>query len=41
MYKVELNDYGCLIVSEGTCNPEYLIPTFLSFLSDYTETEEF
>ena len=40
MYKVELDDYGCLIVSEGCCNPEYLIPAFLSFLSDYTETEE-
>lgn len=39
MHKVELNDYGYLVVSEGTLNPEYLIPTFLSFLSDYTETE--
>lgn len=39
MYKIELSDYGCLIVSEGTLNPEHLIPTFLSFLSDYTETE--
>lgn len=40
MYKVELNKYGYLVVSEGVCNPEYLVPTFLSFLSDYTETEE-
>ena len=40
MHRVELNGYGYLVVSEGTCNPEYLIPTFLSFLSDYTETEE-
>ena len=39
MHKVELNDYGYLVVSESTCNPEYLIPAFLSFLSDYTETE--
>ena len=39
MRKVELNAYGYLVVSEGTLNPEYLIPTFLSFLSDYTETE--
>lgn len=39
MHKVELNDYGYLVVSEGCCNPEYLIPAFLSFLSDYTETE--
>ena len=40
MFKVELNDYGYLVVSEGTLNPERLIPTFLSFLSDYVETEE-
>ena len=39
MHKVELNDYGYLVVSESTCNPEYLIPAFLSFLSDYTDTE--
>ena len=39
MFKVELNDYGYLVVSESTCNPEYLIPAFLSFLSDYTDTE--
>lgn len=37
MYKIELSDYGCLIVSEETLNPEHLIPTFLSFLSDYVE----
>lgn len=37
MYKIELDDYGCLIVSEGILNPEYLIPEFLSFLSDYAE----
>ena len=37
MYRVELSDYGCFIVSDGTLNPEYLIPTFLSFLSDYAE----
>ena len=37
MHKIELSDYGCLIVSEGTLNPEYLVPTFISFLSDYTE----
>ena len=40
MFKVELNDYGYLIVSEGTLNPEQLIPTFLSFLSDYVEDRE-
>ena len=40
MHKVELNDYGYLVVSESTCNPEYLSPTFLSFLSDYVEDRE-
>ena len=40
MYKIELSDYGCLVVSEGNLNPEYLIPAFLSFLSDYVETKE-
>lgn len=40
MYRVELSDYGCLIVSEGTLNPEHLIPAFLSFLSDYVEDRE-
>ena len=39
MQKVEIVDYGCLVVSEGYYNPENLIPVFLSFLSDYTETE--
>lgn len=40
MYNVELSDYGYLVVSDGILNPEYLIPTFISFLSDYVETEE-
>lgn len=40
MYNVELSNYGFLIVSDGTCNTEHLIPTFLSFLSDYVETKE-
>lgn len=37
MHKVELDEYGCLVVSESTLNPEHLIPVFLSFLSDYVE----
>ena len=40
MHKVELNDYGYLVVSEGTLNPEHIIPAFLSFLSDYVEDRE-
>lgn len=40
MYKVELDEYGYLVISEGTLNPDHLIPVFLSFLSDFTETHE-
>lgn len=37
MYKVELDNYGFIVVSESNLNPEHLIPTFISFLSDYVE----
>ena len=40
MYNVELDGYGFLIVSDGTLNPEHLIPVFISFLSDYVEDRE-